>query len=43
MKTGGARRDAFRAAFAPDRVLVVGGDGVDLDRFLSTPVEDWLA
>ena len=33
---------AFSEAFRPARKLLVGGDGIDLKTFLSTPVEDWL-
>jgi hypothetical protein len=44
----GRRRDtlpgtaAFVEAFRPDRTLLVGGDGIELDAFLSRPVEEWL-
>jgi predicted AAA+ superfamily ATPase len=34
--------ETFARAFEPTRVLVVGGDGVPLDDFLSAPVEQWL-
>ncbi|MCY4121441.1 MAG: DUF4143 domain-containing protein, partial [Acidobacteria bacterium] len=34
---------AFSEAFRPARKLLVGGDGIDLETFLSTPVEAWLA
>jgi len=33
---------AFTAAFRTDRTLLVGGDGVSVDSFLSRPVADWL-
>ena len=33
---------AFSEAFHPERKLLVGGDGIDLGTFLSTPVERWL-
>lgn len=33
---------AFIDAFQPDRTLLVGGDGIDLETFLSRPVEGWL-
>lgn len=33
---------AFSAAFKPKRGLLVGGDGIPLDEFLSRPVTDWL-
>jgi uncharacterized protein len=32
---------AFAEAFAPKRSLLVGGDGIPLEEFLSRPVEDW--
>jgi predicted AAA+ superfamily ATPase len=34
---------AFRESFRPQRILLVGGDGIPLDRFLSTPVSHWLS
>jgi hypothetical protein len=43
----GRRRDslpgmsAFAEAFRPTRTLLVGGDGIALDAFLSRPVEAW--
>lgn len=33
---------AFSEAFKPKRTLLVGGDGISLDEFLSKPVEHWL-
>jgi predicted AAA+ superfamily ATPase len=33
---------AFGAAFKPKRSLLVGGDGISLEEFLSRPVTDWL-
>ena len=33
---------AFSEAFRPARTLLVGGDGIDLETFLSTPVGKWL-
>ncbi len=45
---GGRARDtlpgmaAFSEAFRPVRKLLVGGDGIPLEEFLSTPVTDWL-
>ena len=33
---------AFRESFAPDRSLLIGGDGISLENFLSSPVEEWL-
>lgn len=44
----GKRRDslpgmaAFDAAFQPGRKLLVGGDGIELEQFLSRPVEHWV-
>ena len=32
---------AFNAAFKPDRLLLVGGDGIAVDEFLRMPVESW--
>ena len=32
---------AFAAAFRPTRMLLVGGDGIAVDDFLSKPVEHW--
>jgi uncharacterized protein len=34
--------DACRRAFDPDRVLLVGDDGIPLEEFLSTPVSRWV-
>ena len=34
--------DAFVAAFRPQRVLLVGGDGIPVDEFLGCPVEHWV-
>ncbi|MCX7894008.1 MAG: ATP-binding protein [Burkholderiales bacterium] len=34
---------AFAAAFKPRRTLLVGGDGIALETFLSRPVAHWLA
>ena len=33
---------AFADAFQPDRTLLVGGDGIELEAFLSRPVMEWL-
>ena len=33
---------AFSAAFKPKRTLLVGGDGIPAEEFLSRPVTDWL-
>ena len=48
VKSGRARMsrsglEAFAAAFHPDRSLIVGGDGIDLEQFLSTPVAHWVS
>jgi hypothetical protein len=32
----------FSEAFRPRRTLLVGGDGIPVDEFLSRPVADWL-
>ncbi len=37
-----AGMDAFAAAFKPARTLLVGGDGIALEEFLSRPVEHWV-
>lgn len=47
VKSGRARNvhsgmTAFDNAFHPTRRLLVGGDGIDLETFLSTAVENWL-
>jgi uncharacterized protein len=34
---------AFTEAFQPGRTLLVGGDGIDLEIFLSRPVLEWLS
>lgn len=33
---------AFREAFTPKRILLVGGDGIPVEEFLTRPVTDWL-
>lgn len=33
---------AFAAAFTPTRTLIVGGNGISLEDFLTQPVEHWL-
>jgi len=33
---------AFNEAFKPKRTLLVGGDGIPVEEFLSRPVTDWL-
>jgi len=33
--------DAFARAFTPTRTLLVGGDGISIEEFLSTPVDHW--
>ena len=35
--------DEFSKAFKPARTLLVGGDGIALNEFLTQPVEHWLA
>lgn len=35
-------RAAFSEAFKPKRTLLVGGDGIALEEFLTKPVEHWL-
>jgi len=47
VKSGRARdslpgTDAFAAAYAPDRVPLVGAEGIPLETFLERPVTDWL-
>ena len=47
VKSGRARdslpgMDAFAAAYAPDRMLLVGAEGIPLESFLARPVTDWL-
>ena len=47
VKSGRARESlpgmgAFAAAFRPQRKLLVGGDGISVEDFLSRPVEHWL-
>ena len=37
-----AGMQAFNAAFKPDRLLPVGGDGIAVDEFLRMPVESWM-
>jgi hypothetical protein len=34
--------EAFAAAFKPKRTLLVGGDGIAVEEFLSRPVEHWV-
>ena len=34
---------AFNEAFKPDRLLLVGGDGIAVEDFLCQPIERWLA
>jgi hypothetical protein len=34
---------AFVQAFKPQRTLLVGGDGIALEDFLSRPVSDWVS
>ncbi len=37
-----AGMQAFNAAFKPDRLLLVGGDGIAVEEFLKMPLESWL-
>ena len=37
-----AGMQAFDAAFKPDRLLLVGGDGIAVDEFLQMPLASWL-
>ena len=37
-----AGMQAFNAAFKPDRLLLVGGDGIAVDEFLQMPLASWL-
>jgi predicted AAA+ superfamily ATPase len=34
--------EAFASAFKPKRCLLIGGDGIPIDEFLTTPLESWL-
>ena len=47
VKSGRARGSqpglsAFSEAFRPDRALLVGGDGISVEEFLSEPVRHWV-
>lgn len=47
VKSGRAREvlpgmQAFNEAFKPDRLLLVGGDGIAVEDFLCQPIERWL-
>ena len=47
VKGGRARQafpgmEAFASAFRPNRQLLVGGDGIPLEEFLTRPVEHWV-
>ena len=37
-----AGMNAFVKTFSPDRILLVGGDGIPAEEFLSKPVEQWV-
>lgn len=37
-----AGMNAFVNTFSPDRILLVGGDGIPVEEFLSKPVEHWV-
>jgi hypothetical protein len=49
VKSGRIRRgtrsgvEELARSFGADRVLLVGGDGIELERFLSQPVASWIA
>ncbi len=34
--------ERFSAAFNPDRMLLIGGDGIPVDEFLMTEVATWV-
>jgi len=42
-KEGLPGMDAFDKAFKPNRKLLVGEDGIPLEKFLLTPAEEWMA
>jgi hypothetical protein len=42
-KEGLPGMDAFEKAFKPKRKLLVGADGIPLEKFLLTPAVDWIA
>jgi len=42
-KEGLPGMDAFDKAFQPQRKLLAGGDGIPLEKFMLTPVADWVA
>ncbi len=42
-KEGLPGMDAFEKAFHPKRKLLVGGDGIPLEKFLLTPAAEWIA
>ncbi len=42
-KEGLPGMDAFDKAFKPKRKLLVGGDGIPLEKFLLSPAADWVA
>jgi hypothetical protein len=37
-----AGMEEFARAFAPERVLLVGGDGIQLEQFLANPAVKWV-
>jgi hypothetical protein len=41
-KEGLPGMDAFDKAFEPKRKLLVGGDGIPLEKFLLTPAATWV-
>jgi len=34
---------AFKDAFKPDRLLLVGKNGISIEEFLKTPIENWVS
>jgi hypothetical protein len=42
-KEGLPGMDAFDKAFTPKRKLLVGGDGIPMEKFLLTPAAEWVA
>ncbi|NTW60622.1 MAG: ATP-binding protein [Nitrospirae bacterium] len=43
LKEGLPGMDAFERAFKPKRKLLVGEDGIPLEKFMLTPAEEWVA
>jgi uncharacterized protein len=42
-KVGLPGMDAFDKFFKPQRKLLAGGDGIPLEKFMLTPVVEWMA